>query len=177
MLEYKTCNTCGTTNPNTIDFYYTNPGLKSLRAKCKVCVMAKQKQWVDARPPGYITEKAKQHYERTKHQRQLKYQSTKERRRELHVLKVYGLDEATHKAMFDSHGGCCWICGRSQSEETKRLSVDHDHATGVVRGLLCQRCNRGLGMLGDNIECLARCIDYLETCSVRISEKERNSST
>ena len=53
--------------------------------------------------------------------------------------------------------GCCEICGGIQ-----RLSVDHSHTTGTVRGVLCHRCNVGLGMFKDNIESLRSAINYLE---------------
>jgi len=43
-----------------------------------------------------------------------------------------------------------------------RMAVDHDHITGEVRGLLCKRCNRALGILEDSIELLQRAIQYLQ---------------
>lgn len=55
----------------------------------------------------------------------------------------------------------CDICG--EEEKTRAcLSLDHDHATGKVRGFLCNNCNRGLGLLGDNPEILRKAAKYLE---------------
>jgi hypothetical protein len=51
----------------------------------------------------------------------------------------------------------CEICGRIQ-----KLEVDHNHATGKVRGLLCSRCNGALGQFCDNVELLQKAIAYLE---------------
>lgn len=51
---------------------------------------------------------------------------------------------------------CCMICG-----STERLCIDHCHKTSKVRGILCSRCNSGLGMFRDNIEYLAEAIKYL----------------
>lgn len=51
----------------------------------------------------------------------------------------------------------CCICG-----ETHRLCIDHDHDTLQVRGLLCGKCNSGLGMFTDNINKLKNAINYLE---------------
>jgi hypothetical protein len=58
--------------------------------------------------------------------------------------------------MFDEQGGLCAIC-----REGKAAHVDHDHATGVVRGLLCFNCNGGLGNFKDQPERLHAAIGYL----------------
>lgn len=59
--------------------------------------------------------------------------------------------------------GRCKICGVDESELVKRLSVDHCHATGEFRGLLCERCNKNLlGHCGDDPVILRRAADYLE---------------
>lgn len=52
--------------------------------------------------------------------------------------------------------GKCPICLR-----TRKLVIDHDHETGVVRGLICRTCNTGIGHLMDNPELLLRALDYL----------------
>ena len=66
--------------------------------------------------------------------------------------------------MFEAQGGCCKLCGRPHSTETKAtlLVCDHNHATGKVRGLLCSWCNRGLGFLQDNPELVKKAARYLE---------------
>lgn len=65
------------------------------------------------------------------------------------VQRVYGLKPGEYQEMLDKQGGVCAICGRRPV--TIRLAVDHDHETGRVRGLLCRRCNRALGLWeGDN---------------------------
>src|SRR5258708_20684222 len=54
----------------------------------------------------------------------------------------------------------CEICGRELTEKSAHL--DHDHASGKVRGVLCQGCNHGVGKLQDSIEILRDAIKYLE---------------
>lgn len=71
-------------------------------------------------------------------------------------------DYKDFNAMFEEQNGCCKICGLHQSDIGKTLSVDHNHETGQVRGLLCQRCNTVIGMARDNIDILNSAIDYLE---------------
>jgi hypothetical protein len=56
----------------------------------------------------------------------------------------------------------CSICGCHESKYSRQLAVDHDHKTGTVRGLLCIKCNKGLGLFEDNIELLKSAINYLE---------------
>jgi hypothetical protein len=63
----------------------------------------------------------------------------------------------------------CGICGKSPN--TKGLAVDHCHKTGLIRGLLCQSCNRGIGYLGDDIEMLEKALSYLKTAGVTGAEQ------
>lgn len=67
--------------------------------------------------------------------------------------------------MLKAQDNVCAICG---SEETYvrygvvgKLAIDHDHETGQVRGLLCSRCNSGIGLLGDDPERAQAAVDYL----------------
>lgn len=57
------------------------------------------------------------------------------------VEKVYGITAVEYDALMELQGGLCWICRRAPV--SKRLAVDHDHATGLVRGLLCPDNERG----------------------------------
>jgi len=67
--------------------------------------------------------------------------------------------------MLEKQGGVCAVCKRPETARNqygiKRLAVDHDHETGKVRGLLCSKCNTGLGALDDNTGRLQACINYL----------------
>lgn len=77
------------------------------------------------------------------------------------VQKVYGLAPGDYDRLYQLQGGCCYICQRSTGK-TKKLSVDHDHATGLPRGLLCTICNRMLGWLRDSPEAWLRGFSYLK---------------
>lgn len=67
--------------------------------------------------------------------------------------------------MHAEQAGLCAIC-HGETNGQGDLHVDHDHVTGKVRGLLCSRCNTGIGMMGDNTALLRKAIEYLEGVSV-----------
>lgn len=78
------------------------------------------------------------------------------------VLKTqYGLSIEQFESLNASQDGCCKICGRSPYGENKFLSVDHDHESGKVRGLLCRNCNTMIGGAEDKVETLRKGIEYL----------------
>jgi hypothetical protein len=78
-------------------------------------------------------------------------------------LKSYGITREDYDRMLVDQGFCCQICGIHQTELKKKLHIDHDHATGTIRGLLCSRCNLGIGHFDDNAELLRVVVAYLES--------------
>lgn len=87
-------------------------------------------------------------------------------RRFYYVKSKYGITWAEYARLQDVQQGRCACCGQPPPGG-KRLYVDHDHVTSVVRGLLCQGCNSGIGMLGENPERLRRAAAYLERAPLR----------
>jgi hypothetical protein len=63
--------------------------------------------------------------------------------------------------MLEKGQGKCWICGGDEPVG-RALAVDHDHRTGKVRGLLCTRCNSGLGFFRDDPTLLTAALKYME---------------
>jgi hypothetical protein len=90
-----------------------------------------------------------------------------QRQRELYALKRHKIPMDEWRAMLKAHQGLCAICQKPQSGKRENLFIDHCHATGVVRGLLCTNCNRGLGGFKDNIDSLRRAIAYLSASRQR----------
>mgnify|MGYP001588323314 CR=1 FL=1 len=76
-------------------------------------------------------------------------------------LKRYGISIEEYCALLSAQGGGCAICGLNPNEEGRKLSTDHDHVSGRVRGILCTRCNSGIGMFRDRPDLLALAIRYL----------------
>jgi len=79
----------------------------------------------------------------------------------------FGITLVEYNALLLSQGNKCAICNKpevvlSKYGEVKALAVDHCHATGDVRGLLCQKCNQALGLFNDDIDTLISAINYLK---------------
>jgi hypothetical protein len=76
--------------------------------------------------------------------------------RNYHLRRRYGITVAHFDEMFAAQGGVCAICREAKAEH-----VDHDHATGQVRGLLCFNCNGALGQFRDRTDLMIRAVGYL----------------
>lgn len=140
----KRCGTCGEAKFVT---EFSRRGLNSdrLRSSCKDCVRVYERDRMRRRyHNGY---------------RDVMLQSN----RRVKLLKQYGLTEADFDAMMVAQEGRCAICGSTETKakNKKRLTIDHCHKTGVVRGLVCHNCNVGLGTFGDDISVLRAAVAYL----------------
>lgn len=81
---------------------------------------------------------------------------------ESRVQKVYGLGDGDYDRLYEGQGGACAICQRAYGK-SKRLAVDHDHATGDVRGLLCSPCNSMLAHARDSTQFFTKAYYYLRS--------------
>ena len=86
----------------------------------------------------------------------------KEKTRNNRLTQNYGMTNQDYEQMLELQNFCCAGCSTHQNELTKKLHVDHDHKTGIVRGLLCGNCNRALGLIKDKLETLTKLHQYLE---------------
>lgn len=83
------------------------------------------------------------------------------------LKKRYDITINEYNAIYEKQKGVCAICGLPESatsptgQTIRLLSVDHCHKTGKIRGLLCAKCNHGLGAFRDDIKFLGNAIKYL----------------
>ena len=96
----------------------------------------------------------------TKEKRKLNREKTL---RKYNIKKWYGITESEYDNLIESQDNKCAIC---KSEDNKRKNskyffIDHNHDTGKIRGLLCDKCNKLLGSAFDNTEILKKAIKYL----------------
>ncbi len=78
------------------------------------------------------------------------------------LKRKYDITLDDYNKLFSNQKGACAICSVHQTKLRRPLDVDHDHVTGLVRGLLCSNCNTGLGLFKDNIITLSNVIRYLQ---------------
>lgn len=91
--------------------------------------------------------------------RTLNPQSEQKAQRKQRLARV-GLSVEQYDKMLLEQGGVCKVCGKPP--KNRRLSVDHNHRTGAIRGLLCFKCNYGIGWFKDDAIVLRKAADYLE---------------
>lgn len=89
------------------------------------------------------------------------YKHNRNRNRESMFKYKYGINWNDYRRMWIQQKGCCAICGIYQSELKRALCVDHNHKTGQVRGLLCNKCNKGIGIFNDDTTILQAAIKYI----------------
>ena len=142
-----------------------NPPVVRTRSKCKDCWIAYQREWRKTNPAkirGYKQADYQRHKEA--------YSAYLERWRSENpdydanrwLLRKFGITLDEYESMLESQGGVCAICKQPErGNRAKRLAVDHCHETGVIRGLLCQSCNRALGLFKDDVDLLNAAINYL----------------
>lgn len=83
--------------------------------------------------------------------------------RKSNLKTKYGLTEKEYEQLLTNCSGRCEACGKNFETEGLWPCVDHDHATGRVRGVLCVNCNTGIGSLGDGIAGVRLALEYLES--------------
>lgn len=96
----------------------------------------------------------------------------RKRVRKSNLKLSYNLTEEDYNSMLLAQSNGCAICGtNTPTGKWKVFAVDHCHITGEVRGLLCNECNRGMGLLGDSEERLRQAADYLKAHKVKTKQE------
>lgn len=129
-----------------------------MATECKDCKTERERRG-DPPPPAKLMRKIKRAGRCHTHDvqfRRAQKSGTAERR----VQRVYGLPPGAYDRMYLFQGKCCAICRRATGA-SRRLSVDHDHRSGLARGLLCRPCNDFLGWIRDDPEAGRRLFQYL----------------
>jgi Recombination endonuclease VII len=160
-----TCRVCG--DPLTPNI------MEQGRGKCSSCINAIQRE-----KRGYIKKEPKTQEElrAASRARNLKWywspgvrEKESQRKKDQRLVgyerilrKKYGLSLEQYQEMLKEQDGKCYCCGDPPTGHKTLLAVDHCHKTGTVRRLLCDRCNRAIGLFKDDPSILRRAAEYLE---------------
>lgn len=144
---YKTCTKCHKRRRQA-SFHRLGIGLNEVRAICKKCTSASQQAWKKSNPSEA---------------------SLLQRRNDIknHLEANFGMSLEQFEQLFAKSDGLCQICKRPERRK-RRLSLDHDHATGRLRGFVCSRCNLLLGDADEDAELLERAASYLRTADLGV---------
>lgn len=156
------CNGCGNAKPVTA---FTPSAASRGSGTCRACKQdAKRDYERRNRDKANAAQRARRG-RKIEHARALQrawYRRNRESHRGYSLAGRYGITSAQYDALLAAQGGGCACCGAKANRTGKRLFVDHDHVTGAVRGVLCHKCNAGIGALGDDLAGLRRAVAYLE---------------
>jgi len=136
---HKRCPVCAEDKPLD-EFHIVKPkrGGTFLQGRCKVCNAQYCRRW----------------FSENKHR-------LKSLNRQSHLRVEHGLTPEAYEALFQAQNGLCAICFRPCNTH-KNLSIDHDHKSGKIRGLLCRNCNCAIGQAREDVTILKSMIAYLE---------------
>lgn len=123
----------------------------SIYTYCKVCQSKKSKLWRQNNREKHLEQQQK-------YRNKCGYNG----RRNTSLKSKYGITNEDYNNLLKLQNYSCAICHGKETYNFDVLVVDHCHDTGEIRGLLCTRCNKGLGMFKDSILSLENAIDYLK---------------
>jgi hypothetical protein len=149
-----------------LEDFYRAPGMRDgRRGDCKACNLAAKKRRYDADPSKVV--RAVQAWRRENPERFREYQAeyrsrpeNKRKMRDLYYRRTFGITADDFDRMLAEQSGACAICGERPEVEA-RMHVDHEHATGRIRGILCSRCNHAIGLLREDVALFERAVRYL----------------
>ena len=142
----KNCTRCDTVQP--IEEFHRQGRYR--RSWCRTCVKV------------YFVEYREKNGDRLKAWGRDYTAKNRSRRAAYLVRRKFGLTQAQVATLITHQGAACPICGVSLDSDM-RTPIDHDHTTGLVRGVLCSQCNLGLGLFADDPARLQAAIEYLSS--------------
>ena len=160
----KACSYCEVVRPDDDFIWHKKDRLGNVyaTAECKRCVYCRSSAW--AKMQAWYKKNPGKQYETWKRWHEKNPLRQREIGRKSGYKNKYGVSVEDYERMYIAQNGCCRICERI-NVNGKRLSIDHDHKTGRVRGLLCHPCNVMIGLAKENPHTLYRAVDYLENLS------------
>lgn len=147
----KKCSKCKKIYPATTKYFQKDKSKSDgLYSSCKKCCNVQAHIYL--KDPKYKAKKKK-------------YDAIRRKTVRPHLKELYGITLSDYNKIWKKQNGVCAICGKPEMARNqfglKRLAVDHNHVTGKVRGLLCQKCNQTLGLINEDVNILETMIKFL----------------
>jgi hypothetical protein len=178
----KICSKCKIEKPIS-DFISCKGGKYGVRGECKTCKIKYDNEHKRKYPSRYKEIYLNQNIKRKLKNKEWRLANKEKRRKQLNeymkknpekrrankLRALYGISSQEYNLLISQQSNRCAICGKIPCSENKdrRLYVDHDHKSKLVRGLLCQHCNTGLGFFKDDAGLLSAAITYLEAFKLK----------
>lgn len=168
--DRKECSKCSKFLPFK-DFGKDSKVKCGLTASCRECTNSRFQRWRSSLSEVEKVNKAKRYKQNLVDKGKV---LTKEQRREKHLKYYYNITRKHYNNMLELQYSKCLICKCTLSDKF-RGHVDHDHQSGVIRGILCRSCNLGLGHFRDDENILQSAITYLATSRSVLLEQETSN--
>jgi hypothetical protein len=165
LPESKVCRLCGV-EKSLEDFYRARGSRDGYRSECKGCNLLQRKatyperrDWAIARAKAWAEANRERYLQYQEEYRQSGRKALSNRKS--HLKRKFGMSLEDYQRLLTLQGGRCAICGDPPPADAA-FHVDHDHETGAVRGLLCVRCNNGLGQFREDPQLLVMASQYVD---------------
>ena len=150
-MQIKICTKCGEAK-SIGDFYRDSQKPSQLSPQCKSCKNTINKSWGEKNKETIAVIKNRWLLKNKEYRQIISLRS--------HLKRKYGLTIEEYEVLVEKQDGLCAIC--KKEDIISRLSIDHNHRTNKVRGLLCRNCNSLIGLAKESKEILLEAINYIE---------------
>lgn len=154
---FRTCKVC--------NFVKEKSNFQPQGYQCRECRTIKEQERRDLNTNDLTEEQRQSRRDATKKWRENNLEQSKFFARRTHIMRKFGLTIKQYDNMLAKQNGVCAIC-QNVCNTGNALAVDHDHATGKIRSLLCKNCNTAIGLLREDVEVMSKAINYLNSHSV-----------
>lgn len=162
----KRCRTCSRVLPATPEFFSRHHATRDgLRHECRPCCVSLQQRRYKSDPERFKAMRADRYARQSESAKRYAaawYAENREHAKDVarrgHYRRRYGCTPEHVEELLSEQGGVCAVCG---TKPPGKWHLDHDHDTGMIRGVLCQRCNQAIGLLGNDPERCDAAASYL----------------
>ena len=159
-MKTKTCTKCKKEKKLSEFDSYKRGNRQQVRSYCRKCKKEFLKKYRDSHKKEFAEYRKANRDMRSRYNKEWEKEHPNYQKN-YSLISAYGITLKDHKELYLKQNGCCAICNKPT--EYNKIYTDHNHNTGVVRGLLCAHCNTWLAAIEDS-EFVKRANSYLNGC-------------